>query len=247
VGVARLLFSSGVFAMNASKVCSMLSFLAGMAMVPAGHAAQVSGNLVSLSVSVPGLPSLVSTVELAQPGFTGNLSISAYGSLSSITSISGSIREDYHAVHLDAEGGLSSVMYYPLSIFSFSGRDPSSSYDYATRTLSLHDVETSFSSSGASPFCTGSIAICGAVYEKYPKLGLLDLVLVFDRDLNNVTGTATFSHTLANGTVISGQYNFTGSPSVEITPAPVPAAGWMLGSSLVGLMGAVVRRRRLGN
>lgn len=122
--------------------------------------------------------------------------------------------------------------------------NPSSSYDYATRTLSLHGVQTS-SSNSASPFCTGSIAICGAVYQQSPSIGLLDMVLVFDRDLENVTGTATFSRTFANGTVISGQYNFTGSPSVDITPAPVPAAGWMLGSGLVGLMAGVARRRRL--
>jgi|GEM_PF-2740502 len=223
--------------MQISKNCLALSFFVGMAVVPAGHAA-VTGNLVSLSVTIPDYPSLTTTLDLAQPGITGELNIVAGTDLSSILSFNGTFTEDYHAVHLDA-GALSSDMYYPHSVYYFAGG--SNSYDAGTRTLSLNDVPASFGAGGNPPFCIGSIALCNAAYESSPSLGLLDLVLVFDEGLQNITGTATFSHTLANGTMISGQYNFEGSPNLVFTP--VPAAGWLLGSGLIGLAGAVRRRR----
>jgi len=228
--------------MKATKACFALSFLFSLAMAPAGHASSLTGNLLYLSVNSASYPELAATLDPAQPGITGDLNISVQTDLSSVQGIGGSFAEDSHVIHLNDAGGLSATIYYPNSVYDFSGS--TNSYDPDSRTLTLYGVQTSFGAGATAPNCMGSTALCNLAYESTPTLGSMILTLVFDEALLNATGTAIFSHSLDNGTAISGQYNFEATPSILVEPVPVPAAGWLMGTALFGLAG-VVRRRRL--
>jgi hypothetical protein len=69
------------------------------------------------------------------------------------------------------------------------------------------------------------------------------LTLTFSPDFNSFTGTAVGADvggpiTLGNTGNTWYSYSFSGTAAV-----PVPAAAWLFGSSLLGLAGAMRRRR----
>ena len=129
----------------------------------------------------------------------------------------------------------------------------SSSWDAATRTLSFVGTGTN-SGTAANPVCSGNELFCSFAPADTQVTESINISLVFSEDLNSFTGTATITDfgenqlTDTNGDEIGDmplfevitKYSLQGS--APVSEVPVPAAAWLFGSALVGLVGAKRRR-----
>jgi len=223
---------------------------AGAGAAPAYTYFELGGTFTSISVSMPGAPDLVASYDPVSPTWRGNIWMEINSILAGNV---GNWTDLGHSVNLTASDGRSATVTYPNNLIYGTYAH---SYDPVSRTLTLHNGAAEFYN--RSWFCLGAVSLCGGMYSPTPSEssflfpskdtllrpiesiaidGSLDMVLTFSTDFRAFSGTGSMVQMLRNGTVITEQFTIVG------TYVPVPAAGWLLGSGLMGLAGGAVRRR----
>jgi len=203
----------------------------------------VSGYLTSASIVIPGMSTpIVTHLEPDHPALSGQLSISNTDQSIYYTSLA----VGYHNIDVTALGsGETAVVTYPTTSVLI-GTQYATSYDPTTRTITGHGAIPKL---GMTEFCVGAVSLCSSIYTSDFFLksyevhgGVLDLILTFSPDFSQFTAQGFLTLKLDNGASVIQNFVFSTSP---ITPpsVPLPAAGWLLGSGLIGLAG-VGRRLR---
>jgi hypothetical protein len=184
----------------------------------------------SLSIKVatdPVRPTFTSfwTIDTGTASFAGNLDFAPFTSFTTVY----------------ANGNVvgSGQSYNPHTVHSIDTSNAIFTYDAVSRTLSLTHATTL---RGGEPIvCTATGAVrCGVPPDNLPPPPApidFSLSLIFDPTFSTFTGTAqNISGSAATGLTMVN-YSFSG------TEVPVPAAAWLFGSCLLGLVGAGRRRR----
>lgn len=237
--------------MKSKEITAVLLLMSGVSAANAislGYSATAS--LISVSVETPGMAPLTATsVESVSPFFTISLGIANVGEAGMKMAGVG-YETPYHQVNFSLPNGDSAIAVYPHeSIFGYAYPDNyGNSYDPLTRTLSGWNAVDGL---GHDFFCVGTEAICGLLRNgRVPpidssakwSIGNVEMEITFNADFSQFTGTGSFRGLLDNGTTVIEHYALSGS--VQSPAVPVPAAGWLLGSSLLGLTAGAVRRRK---
>ena len=213
--------------MNAMKSLLAVSILA----VAAGaNAAQYNITGSQTNLSCTGNACSADITNTPTPTFDGvfDLTTSAFNS--------GNIAFDPYSVGISVAGGFfTATISNPNSADSIVGG--TFAYNPGSLTLTLTDATGTFT--GTTPTCTGAGVICDA--QPNANIENLDLTLTFaDASLQSFTGSiAALNDNGANGTSTM-TWSFSGTQVEEV---PLPAAAWLFGSGLIGLAGAVRRRR----
>jgi len=201
----------------------------------------ISGALTSYSLTIPGMPTLTSALDPDEVKISGYLLAGYAADLSYFEIPKANFNEAYHDVDFSDLGkGLNATKIFPHESLGFTSYD--ASYDPLSRTLTA-SLSWGSGNRSSSAFCIGAVAICSELYYLESAPGTLEVVLTFDSTLMSFTGVAVRTGTLVNGSSFSSRYEFF-STSSEITQVPLPAAGWLLGSGLLGLAGGAIRRAR---
>jgi hypothetical protein len=167
------------------------------------------------ATNTPAVPSFAGVWDVTGSSLSGNVDFEAYST----------------AVAVDLGGFfLNATINNPNSLFNITGGTFASS----GLTVTLTNAVGSFV--GTTPTCTGNALVCSN--QPAPGIADLDLTLTFaDASLSSFTGVITGTNSDANGTTVY-TWEFSGVEEV-----PLPAAAWLFGSGLIGLAGAVRRRR----
>lgn len=215
-----------------------LKFAVGVAVFAASVAVEAGvvsldlvGSQTAYSAVVPHLPSLTSQLDQYEPSVTGSLIYD----LNDLRQTRLNIVKPYYNIEYSNGPGVNATVSFPHSANTFVSTTLLP-WSYDPNTLTLSASGRSLFSNGS--FCVGHLSICSAVYGQQSGVADIDIQIVFkDATASFFTGLLTFSQTLANGAVISGEYTFA-------TPVPVPAAAWLFGAALTGLAGATRARRK---
>jgi len=203
---------------------------------PDAKAYVVTGQITSVSMFIPNLATpVLTTADPAMPGISGTVGVGTTSSTPPKNELGAALLLDYHNLNVSIPGGGGdAVISYAYTRISDTYEPGSATFDPLTRTFSRQSTIQVL----ADEHCTGSGAICAYADGLKTFPGMLDLLITFDADYKQFTGSGRITFQLRNGATIMQQFTLASNGYA----APVPAAGWLLGSGLLALAGT--RRRK---